>query len=269
MQNKFKILSLAIAGIAIVGCNEKEKESTDVKTVVETDATPVADTAIVADSVSTVDAEKKEESSVATPKVEKPVVADVAPEGFQVVEGRHYEEIKEELTLDQYDGITLSEFFWFGCNHCQTLEPAVQGIKDAISKDQNIRVVKEAVPGNQRWNFDTAVFHMLKELGATESQISLMLKHYEKERLQNQAYPTIEKIGEIVEEMGFSKEEGMKILNDQEFMIKKIEASNAEYSKLDTGGVPVLVVNGKYKVMFDEVKSQEDIVNIIRALGNK
>lgn len=244
MNNKIKILSLAIAGLVIAGCNDKnvDAEKTDVakggENVVSQEAVHVA--------------EKK-----------------VAPAGFQLIEGKHYEKIDNPVTIDAYDGITLTEFFWLGCPHCQTLEPSVQGIKETIGQDQNIRVVKSAVPGSQRWNLDAVVFHTIKELGGTESQLSLMLKYYERERLQKNELPSLERIEELFVEMGFDRTKAMQIFNNQELMKGKLEAANAEYNKLNANGVPVLVVNGQYRVLFDEVKTQEDIVNIVKALGEK
>ncbi len=258
MQNKLKILSLAIAGIVIAGCNDKSETSP----LAETESSKVeSSTEVVKETIPAVNEDVKTEIVSATPVS--------ASTEFVAVEGKHYELLEESITVDAFDGITLTEFFWFGCPHCQNLEPAVQGIKDTIGQDQNIKVVKSAVPGSQRWNLDTAVFHTLKELGGTESQVSLMLKHYEKERLQHNDFPSIDRIGEIFEEMGFNKEKAMQILNNEPFMKAKIEESNAEYQKLKAGGVPVLVVNGKYRILFDEVKSQEDMINIVRSLGEK
>jgi len=42
-----------------------------------------------------------------------------------------------------------------------------------------------------------------------------------------------------------------------------------EFSKLKMGGIPVYVVNGKYKVKLETVHRSEDAVKIIRALAYK
>ena len=260
MQNKIKILSLTIAGIILAGCNEKSETQKEIDNNEKNESLVVESQNAVNEEIMKVD----------TPEVIKtPEVAVVNNSGFSAVEGKHYELLENPVSVDAFDGITITEFFWFGCPHCQNLEPAVQGIKEVVGEHQNIRVVKSAVPGSQRWNLDTAVFHTIKEMGGTESQISLMLKYYEKERLQHNDFPSLERIEEIFEEMGFNKEKAMQILNNQSFMKTKIEESNKEYQKLNAGGVPVLVVNGKYKVLFDEIKTQEDMVNIVKSLGEK
>jgi len=259
MKNIFKIGSV-VAGIALLSaCGQKETEEV-IKVDKKEDSAQVE--------------VKKEEVVVKAKVVETPeevtaaVLTDVKP-NFIIEEGVHYEVLDSPLAIADYDGITISEFFWLGCPHCQNFEPMVQSWKTQLNVEGKAKVDKTAVPGNPRWNQDANVFFTLKELGASDVQISLMLKMYEAERIKNKSLPDNTDIASFFEKLGFDKVKAMEILNDSQKLEPHLHKANTEYNKTDSQGVPTFVVNGKYKLKFDKMESEEMVVNTIKQLGEK
>ena len=255
MKKIIKIGSLvsAVALLAACGQESKETEKPEVKKV---------DTSV--EKVVPNVAEKTEAK-----KIEKTVVAKDIEKSFEIKEGVHYEVIDSELVVDQFDGVTISEFFWLGCPHCQNFEPLVKNWQSVVSEEIPARVVKTAVPGNQRWNLDASVFYTLKEFGASETQMSLMLKLYEAERVKNKSLPDDNDIASFFETLGFDKVEAMKVFKDQDLLSKHLKNANTEYAKIDAQGVPVFVINGKYKIIFNSMESDEQVIETIKQLNAK
>lgn len=262
MKNIVKIGSV-VAGVALLAaCGQEEQKETKAAT----EATKKDDSVQVE--------VKKEEVAVKTKVIEAPekVAAAVLTEAkpsFVVEEGVHYEVLDTPLDIEDYDGITVSEFFWLGCPHCQNFEPMVQSWKTQLNVDGKAKVAKTAVPGNPRWNQDAGVFFTLKELGASDVQVSLMLKMYEAERIKNKSLPDNTDIANFFEKLGFDKVKAMEILNDSQRLESHLHKANTEYNKTDSQGVPTFVVNGKYKLKFDKMESEEMVVNTIKQLGEK
>tara|TARA_Y100001960_G_C14776515_1_gene883531 strand:+ start:4002 stop:4787 length:786 start_codon:yes stop_codon:yes gene_type:complete len=261
MKNIVKIGSV-VAGVALLAaCGQKEQKET--KSATE-----------VAKKEDSVQLEVKKEEVVKTKVVEAPeevaaaVLTEIKP-SFVIEEGVHYEVLKTPLDIEEYDGITVSEFFWLGCPHCQNFEPMVQSWKTQLNVDGKAKIAKTAVPGNPRWNQDAGVFFVLKELGASDVQISLMLKMYEAERIKNKALPDNTDIASFFEKLGFDKVKAMEILNDSQKLEPLLHKANTEYNKTDSQGVPTFVVNGKYKLKFDKMDSEEMVINTIKQLSEK
>ncbi len=258
MKKIIKIGSLVSAVALLAACGQESKET-------EKPQIEKVDTSV--EKVEKVVSEVVEKSE--PQKVEKTVVAKEIQKSFEIKEGVHYEVIDSELVVDQFDGVTISEFFWLGCPHCQNFEPLVKNWQSVVSEEIPARVVKTAVPGNQRWNLDASVFYTLKELGASETQMSLMLKLYEAERVKNKSLPDDNDIASFFETLGFDKVESMKIFKDQALLSKHLKNANTEYSKIDAQGVPVFVINGKYKIIFNSMESDEQVIETIKQLNAK
>ena len=145
----------------------------------------------------------------------------------------------------------------------------VHSLKTLLNVDGKAKVAKTAAPGNPRWYQDASVFFTLKELGASDVQISLMLKMYEAERIKNKSLPDNTDIASFFEKLGFDKIKAMEVLNNSQKLESHLNKANAEYNKTDSQGVPTFVVNGKYKLKFDKMESEEMVVNAIKQLGEK
>lgn len=204
-----------------------------------------------------------------TPIVEVTKKVESAPALMEIKEGVHYDVLPTHLTLPPHKGTVISEFFWFGCPHCQNFEAHVLRWKEKLNKEIPTVINKVAVPGSARWNSDAKVFYTMKKLGATEEQVTQMLGFYKNEVQSNNQYPSEDSIIDLFEEMGLDSEKATAILTDDSSLKYELSNANSEFLKLSVGGVPAFVVNGKYKVRFDNIKSNDEIYEIFRALSHK
>ena len=259
MKNMVKIGSVLAGVVLLAACGQEET-----KTVSEV---------VKKDDSAQVEVQKKEiavqAKIVGSPEEVSAAIFTEPETGFVVEEGVHYEVLDSPLDIEDYEGVIVSEFFWLGCPHCQNFEPMVQSWKTQLNVSGKAKISKTAVPGNPRWNQDAGVFFTLKELGASEVQISLMLKMYEAERVKNKSLPDDVDISNFFEKLGFDKVKAMEILNDSQRLESHLHKANTEYNKTNSQGVPTFVVNGKYKLKFDKMESEEMVVDTIKQLGEK
>ena len=191
----------------------------------------------------------------------------VAP-SFEVKEGVHYIVLENTLAIPVFSGTVISEFFWFGCPHCQNFEPYVQKWKERLSQNIDTKVSKVAVPGSERWNLDAKMFYTIKKLGGSEKEISSTLALYKTFAVEKQSYPSKEELEDFFSKLGFDSKEAIAIFNSDELNQDLLKA-NEEYQKLSAKGVPIFVVNGKYKLIFDNINSHEDIFQVLSFLSTK
>ena len=188
---------------------------------------------------------------------------------LEVKEEVHYEVLKNRLDIEAYKGATITEFFWLGCPHCQYFEPHVQEWKDKLSKEMNVRFIKVAAPGTKRWNMDAKVYYTIREMGGSDEQVAEMLGLYRDENILHDKYPTKDRVEVFFEKIGLDPKKAMEIYSDEDLMMKYLSFSNSEFIKVGANSVPLFVVNGKYKVKFDTVRSEDDVFDIIKALAYK
>jgi len=186
-----------------------------------------------------------------------------------IEEGIHYDTLAEPLDLPPHVGDIVTEFFWFGCSHCQDFEPEVVQWEKRLNRERPTAFVKIAVPGSDRWTKDARLFYAMKEVGATQAQVTKMLSLYKIEGRLNKRYPSKERIINFLMKEGLDVKKTTALFETSASVTEQLNTAKTEYSKLNAKGVPVFVVNGKYKVRFDEVKSFNDIYKIINALIDK
>jgi thiol:disulfide interchange protein DsbA len=140
-------LLMSIAILALVACGQEEP------------AQPVAEEPAVADEVvaeeaaeSVAEVEETEatvvEESAAEPAADEQAIVLAQAEvpavthDWQFTEGEHYTRlVPTQPTVGGADKIEVAEFFWYGCPHCYTFEPAINDWVEN-SKPANVRFVR-------------------------------------------------------------------------------------------------------------------------------
>jgi len=69
---------------------------------------------------------------------------------IEVEEGVHYDELDDPLILPPHHGVVISEFFWFGCPHCQNIGKDAIDWRDRLSLEIPTIIDKVPVPGSKR-----------------------------------------------------------------------------------------------------------------------
>jgi protein dithiol oxidoreductase (disulfide-forming) len=153
--------------------------------------------------------------------------------------GPEFKMIKPEQTPDVDKGkIEVIEFFWFGCPHCNGLEPNVREWRKKLAPD----VVFKRVHVPFREEKHQQLYYTLESMGKVEDMIDKVFfaMHVEQNPLDNN-----KKMIEWAGKQGLDAKLFEQTLESFSVKAKMKKASSlAAAHKVD--GVPALTVNGKY-----------------------
>jgi thiol:disulfide interchange protein DsbA len=87
-------------------------------------------------------------------------------------EGQDYATYDPPRATDTRDRIEVTEFFWYGCNHCFHMEPDLQKWLKKLPKDATFRRVPAVFPGRDgkpgQWASGAALYYTLEAMGVGE-----------------------------------------------------------------------------------------------------
>lgn len=157
------------------------------------------------------------------------------------VEGTHYVRLGSLAPVNAPAGkIEVVEFFWYGCPHCNTFEPALDAWQKRLPADVAFRRVpvafREAHAPHQK------IFYALEALGKIEEMHRRVFyaMHSERQRL--------EKTDEIVALMaknGIDRDKFLEVYNSFSVQTKAKQASRlVDAYKID--GVPAMGIHGRF-----------------------
>lgn len=184
-----------------------------------------------------------------------------ASEGFE--SGTHYETLTNPVTTADPEKVEVLELFWYGCPHCDSLDPALEAWKQNLPDD----VVFNRVPVvfGQSWEMHARIFWVAKNLGllADMHQPLFNAIHREGMRLQqvDEVVAFFERFGadpEVVrrELGGFATESALRLTDS------RVRAYGIR-------GVPALVVNGRYVTGVSQAGGPDQLFELLNHLIEK
>jgi protein dithiol oxidoreductase (disulfide-forming) len=157
----------------------------------------------------------------------------------QPAKGPEFKLIKPAQTPDVEKGkIEVLEFFWFGCPHCNGLEPSVREWRKKLAPD----VVFKRVHVPFREEKHQQLYYTLESMGKAEDMIEKVFyaMHVEHNPLDNN-----KKMVEWAGKQGIDVKLFEQTLDSFSVKTKMKKASNLATAYL-VDGVPALTVNGKF-----------------------
>jgi protein dithiol oxidoreductase (disulfide-forming) len=156
------------------------------------------------------------------------------------VEGTQYVKLAQPLPVPGTGKVEVVEFFWYGCPHCNALEPAF----DAWSRRQPADVSVNRVPVgfSPVHEFHQKLFYALEAMGVLEAQHRKVFNaiHVEHKRLNTEA-----DVAAYAKAQGLDADKLVATLKSFAVIGKARQAKQlAEAYRID--GVPAIGVQGRY-----------------------
>ena len=154
-------------------------------------------------------------------------------------EGKDYRLVKPVQATDVPAGkIEVLEFFWYGCPHCNSLEPALKQWVSKLPDDVAFRRVH--VPFGERRH--QQLFYTLESMGKAEELGDEVFRaiHVDRDRLD-----TVDKMAAMLSKHGVDE----KLFRDtfDSFAVRtKMRRAAQVVDAYGVDGVPAMAVNGKY-----------------------
>jgi thiol:disulfide interchange protein DsbA len=181
-----------------------------------------------------------------------------AADGFQ--EGVHYQTLSKPVVTSDSSKVEVLELFWYGCPHCDSLDPALKAWVQKLPADVNF--VRMPVVFGRSWEMHARMFWVAKNLGLLEIIHEPLFHaiHREGQRLQrvDEVIAFFEQFGAdpavVKRELdGFATESALRL-------------ADARVRAYGIQGVPALVVNGRYVTGVSQAGGESQLFALLNEL---
>lgn len=179
----------------------------------------------------------------------------VAQQAF--IDGVDYQRIDPAVKTSDPGKVVVTEVFWYGCPHCFRFEPYVEKWAETLPES----VVFEQMPSalNPRWTEHARAYYAMQLMGVQEQLHGKMFNaiHLKRQRLNN-----LDSIAKFVAEQGYDEQ-----LFRQHYASFAVDSQIRKNNKIEQryghGGVPAVIVNGKYLTGAAMAGSNDRLIKII------
>ncbi|WP_027896490.1 thiol:disulfide interchange protein DsbA/DsbL [Zestomonas thermotolerans] len=155
--------------------------------------------------------------------------------------GKQYVELSSPVPVSKPGKIEVVELFWYGCPHCYQFEPYINPWAEQLPEDVNFVRIPALFGGV--WNTHGQMFITLETMGVEHRVHNAVFEAIHKE---GRKLASPEEMAEFLASQGVDKDAFLKTFNS--FGVKsQMEKAKKLAMAYQITGVPVLVVNGKYR----------------------
>ena len=175
-------------------------------------------------------------------------------------EGVHYQTLSNPVVTSDSSKVEVLELFWYGCPHCDSLDPALKAWVQQLPNDVNF--VRMSVVFGRSWEMHARMFWVAKNLGLLEAIHEPLFNaiHREGQRFQRvgEVIAFFERFGAdptvVKRELdGFATESALRL-------------ADARVRAYGIQGVPALVVNGRYVTGVSQAGGESQLFALLNEL---
>lgn len=194
----------------------------------------------------------------------------------QWVAGKHYVAIPQQRLQVPSGTVEVLEVFSYGCPACNTFRPAMKQIEQGLPKNAKVAYLPASWNAAENWPVFQRAYITAQSLGIADRAHDAMydaiwttgeLGVVERStgRLKKKL-PSIEDVAKFYERTtGVKAADFVKA--SQSFAVDlKIRQAEAQIRAMKVPSTPTLVVNGKYRVNTDGLRSIDEIVSLVNFL---
>jgi protein dithiol oxidoreductase (disulfide-forming) len=266
-------LLLGIALVALAACGQEEPAQPVVEQPIVVDDTVVEEATETTEAAEETEATVVEESASEPAEDEQAIVlaqaeAPAVTQEWQFREGEHYTRlVPTQPTVGGADKIEVSEFFWYGCPHCYTFEPAINNWVEN-RKPANVRFVRIPAMWNNLLVLHARLFfteEILARNGTIENPEDFRNAVFEEYHRRGNRLTSEGSIQKLFERFGVSADEFTRTWNSFE-VDQKMRIASDLARRYSIASVPAIIVNGKYRTGVAEVGNNQKWLELIDEL---
>jgi thiol:disulfide interchange protein DsbA len=183
-----------------------------------------------------------------------PGLADPAEE---FVEGIHYERIVPPVPTRSDDAVEVVELFWYGCPHCYSFEPYVERWLESSPPEVDFR--RSAPALNPNWAIHAKAFYAAEALGATDRMHAALFDAIHEGR---RSLNDVDALAAFFAAHGIEEARFRQVFDSFHVDMQSRQAT-AQARQYGIGGVPAVIINGKYRTSGSRAGSYADWVRLI------
>ncbi|MDB1125822.1 thiol:disulfide interchange protein DsbA/DsbL [Vibrio algarum] len=173
-------------------------------------------------------------------------------------EGKHY----TVLEASKSSTPTVTEFFSFYCPHCYGFEPVMEGLKDELPNGAKFQKVHVSFMGNSMAIPMAKAYATMVALKVEDQVVMPMFKQIHDFK---NAPSNVSELRQIFVDNGVSGEKFDSTFNG--FAVDSMQKRfDKQFKATGLTGVPGVVVNNKYIVKADEIKTIDEYYQLVNYL---
>ncbi|MEW6704462.1 MAG: thiol:disulfide interchange protein DsbA/DsbL [Pseudomonadota bacterium] len=191
-----------------------------------------------------------------------PLAGNVLAQG-QPTEGQHYVKLNQPVPVPSNGKIDIVEFFWYGCPHCNALEPHLEAWIKQLPPDVNFRRAHVAFAALHETH--SRIHYALDTMGLLEQMHRKVFAaiHVQRKRLDKEA-----DIEAFMTEHGVDGKKFIEVFKSFAVQTKVRQAKQlSDAYKIDS--VPTLGVHGRYWTNVGMAGGQERALRVVDFLAQK
>lgn len=192
-----------------------------------------------------------------------PLLAPVAPAFGDYAEGIEYERIVPAPPHRASAKVEVVEVFWYGCPHCFHFDPIVA--KWLEQKPSQVQFVRMPAAVNPHWALHAHAFYALQSLGALEKLHLALFKAIHEDHI---TLGSIDQLAEFCAKHGVNGPDFRKAM-ESDAVKKRVERARESTARWGVSGVPMMVVNGKYRTGAEMAGGNEEVLKVVDYLVAK
>ncbi len=155
-------------------------------------------------------------------------------------EGKHYSRLQMPQPTEQPGKVEVIEFFWYGCPHCYDFEPLLKSWTKKLPSDVNFKKVPAIFRDD--WASGARIYYALEGLGLLDKHHDAVFNAMIKQRIRLSDEKTLL---DWVAKQGIDRQQFADMYKSfaVDGKVRRAAEMTQEYG---FGGVPVLIVGGKY-----------------------
>ncbi|EXF43743.1 thiol:disulfide interchange protein DsbA [Pseudomonas sp. BAY1663] len=155
--------------------------------------------------------------------------------------GKEYVELSSPVPVADAGKVEVVELFWYGCPHCYQFEPVINPWVAQLPEDVDFKRIPAMFGG--LWNAHGQLFITLEAMGVEQQVHDAVFAAYHQERKK---LATPEEMADFLAGQGVDKQAFLKAYNS--FGVRsRVEQAKKLGMAYQITGVPVMIVNGKYR----------------------
>jgi thiol:disulfide interchange protein DsbA len=179
------------------------------------------------------------------------------------VEGKDYARIMQPVTTSDPDKVVVTELFWYGCPHCFRFEPYINKWKQHLPEGVKFEQVPSVL--NPSWVEHARAYYALQMMGELDKVHEPLFKaiHLERKRLNS-----LDTLAKFVAGQGVDEKKFRDLYHSfpVDTLVRKGKQKERKYGH---DGVPVVIINGKYRASASMTGSNARLIDVMNFLINK
>jgi thiol:disulfide interchange protein DsbA len=192
-------------------------------------------------------------------------------------EGRNFELITPtQQTRGAKGKVEVMEVFSYGCPACNGFQPAIAALEHSLPANAQMVFLPASFKPEEDWPMLQRAYFTAQALGIAERSHQAIFDAVWKSgelgiadpatrRLKN-PLPSIEDAAKCYERLTGVKADTF-LATARSFSVDlKMRVADAQIIAMQVPSTPCIVVNGKYRVIMDSLRSNDDLIDVVRYL---